>query len=122
MFVSPSGTKCSFSSYFRLKDVLSARSISVLSQLCLSSQLSLVCCKIAKVFIDVYFQVPSSQFVFGANQSGGAPDLIVTSSNSGLQGQEGLDRTAMDIQVRIRNIRKENIQPFVVITGVCPRR
>ena len=38
--------------------------------------------------------------MFGSNQSGGAPDLIVTSSNSGLQGQEGLDRTAMDIQVR----------------------
>ena len=37
--------------------------------------------------------------MFGSNQSGGAPDLIVTSSNSGLQGQEGLDRTAMDIQV-----------------------
>ena len=47
-------------------------------------------------------QVPSSQdrFVFGSSQStSGAPDLIVTSSNSGLQGQEGLDRTAVDIQV-----------------------
>ena len=47
--------------------------------------------------------------MFGANQSGGAPDLIVTSSNSGLQGQEGLDRTAMDIQVRIRNIGKYSV-------------
>ena len=40
--------------------------------------------------------------MFGSSQSSGAPDLIVTSSNSGLQGQEGLDRTAMDIQVFAR--------------------
>ena len=37
-------------------------------------------------------QVPV--FAFGS----AGPDLIVTSSNSGLPGQEGLDRTAMDIQ------------------------
>ena len=37
-----------------------------------------------------------------SQSSSGAPDLIVTSSNSGLQGQEGLDRTAMDIQVFAR--------------------
>ena len=46
-------------------------------------------------------QVPSSQdrSVFGSSQgSSGAPDLIVTSSNSGLQGQEGMDRTAVDVQ------------------------
>jgi len=51
-------------------------------------------------------QVPSSQdrFVFGSSQStSGAPDLIVTSSNSGLQGQEGLDRTAVDIQMFARS-------------------
>jgi len=41
-------------------------------------------------------QVPV--FAFGA----GGPDLIVTSSNSGLPGQEGLDRTAMDIQQFVR--------------------
>ena len=52
-----------------------------------------------QVSIHTSFKVPSSQFVFGSSQSSGAPDLIVTSSNSGLQGQEGLDRTAMDIQV-----------------------
>ena len=40
--------------------------------------------------------------MFGSSQSSGAPDLIVTSSNSGLQAQEGLDRTAMDIQVFAR--------------------
>ena len=43
------------------------------------------------IFRDVG-QVPV--FAFGS----GGPDLIVTSSNSGLPGQEGLDRTAMDIQ------------------------
>ena len=40
--------------------------------------------------------------MFGSSQSSGAPDLIVTSSNSGLQAMEGLDRTAMDIQVFAR--------------------
>merc|ERR1719284_314142 len=47
-------------------------------------------------------QVPVSEhFVFAqSGSSGGASgaDLIVTSSNSGLAGQEGLDRTAVDIQ------------------------
>merc|ERR1719242_1386634 len=47
-------------------------------------------------------QVPGSEhFVFAqSGSSGGASgaDLIVTSSNSGLAGQEGLDRTAVDIQ------------------------
>ena len=40
----------------------------------------------------LFIQVPV--FAFGS----AGPDLIVTSSNSGLPGQEGLDRTAMDIQ------------------------
>merc|ERR1719508_564476 len=44
-------------------------------------------------------QVPSSdRFVFGSGQASSGPDVIVTSSNSGLPGQEGLDRTAVDIQ------------------------
>jgi len=46
-------------------------------------------------------QVPSSdRFTFGAGASGSSlsgPDVIVTSSNSGLAGQEGVDRTAVDI-------------------------
>ena len=41
-----------------------------------------------------YFSVQVPVFAFGS----AGPDLIVTSSNSGLPGQEGLDRTAMDIQ------------------------
>ena len=63
-------------------------------------------------------QVPSSQdrFVFGSGQPSGAPDLIVTSSNSGLQGQEGLDRTAMDIQVFARGgaepAQQQNVPAF----------
>merc|ERR1719291_1048621 len=65
-------------------------------------------------------QVPSSQdrFVFGSGQPSGAPDLIVTSSNSGLQGQEGLDRTAMDIQVFARGgaepAQQQNVPAFAV--------
>ena len=55
--------------------------------------------EIIRSLFALHLKVPSSQFVFGSSQSSGAPDLIVTSSNSGLQGQEGLDRTAMDIQV-----------------------
>ena len=47
------------------------------------------------------YQVPSSQFVFGQSSSG-APDLIVTSSNSGLQSQEAMDRTALDMAVFAR--------------------
>jgi len=47
-------------------------------------------------------QVPVSEhFVFAQSGSSGGTsgaDLIVTSSNSGLAGQEGLDRTAVDIQ------------------------
>merc|ERR1712042_203965 len=44
-------------------------------------------------------QVPSSdRFVFGSGQASSGLDVIVTSSNSGLPGQEGLDRTAVDIQ------------------------
>merc|ERR1712042_217097 len=39
--------------------------------------------------------VPSSdRFVFGPGQASSGLDVIVTSSNSGLPGQEGLDRTA----------------------------
>ena len=63
-------------------------------------------------------QVPSSQdrFVFGSGQPSGAPDLIVTSSNSGLQGQEGLDRTALDIQVFARGgaepAQQQNVSAF----------
>ena len=38
-------------------------------------------------------------FGSGSQTSGGAPDLIVTSSNSGLQAQEGVDRTALDMSV-----------------------
>ena len=41
-----------------------------------------------------YFSLQVPVFAFGS----AGPDLIVTSSNSGLPGQEGLDRTAMDIQ------------------------
>ena len=48
-------------------------------------------------------QVPVSEhFVFaqsGSSGSSSGTDLIVTSSNSGLAGQEGLDRTAVDIQL-----------------------
>ena len=55
-------------------------------------------------------------FVFGSGQPSGAPDLIVTSSNSGLQGQEGLDRTAMDIQVFARGgaepAQQQNVPAF----------
>ena len=36
--------------------------------------------------------------MFGSGQASSGPDVIVTSSNSGLPGQEGLDRTAVDIQ------------------------
>ena len=42
--------------------------------------------------------------------------MIVTSSNSGLQGQEGLDRTAMDIQVFARGgaepAQQQNVPAF----------
>ena len=45
----------------------------------------------------------SEHFVFAqsgsSSGSGSGTDLIVTSSNSGLAGQEGLDRTAVDIQL-----------------------
>ena len=49
-------------------------------------------------------QVPVSEhFVFAQSGSSGSAssgaDLIVTSSNSGLAGQEGVDRTAVDIQL-----------------------
>ena len=41
--------------------------------------------------------------MFGSgSQTSGAPDLIVTSSNSGLQAQEGMDKTALDMQVFAR--------------------
>ena len=41
----------------------------------------------------------ADRFVFGAgSHSSAGPDLVVTSSNSGLPGQEGLDRTAVDFQ------------------------
>lgn len=44
-------------------------------------------------------QVPANdRFVFGSGQASSGLDVIVTSSNSGLPGQEGLDRTAVDIQ------------------------
>ena len=45
--------------------------------------------------------VPTSdRFVFGAGSSStaaGGPEVIVTSSNSGLAGQEALDRTAVEL-------------------------
>ena len=40
----------------------------------------------------------SDRFVFGSGQASSGLDVIVTSSNSGLPGQEGLDRIAKDIQ------------------------
>ena len=44
-------------------------------------------------------QVPySDRFVFGSGQATSGLDVIVTSSNSDIPGQEGLDRTTVDIQ------------------------
>ena len=40
----------------------------------------------------------SDRFVFGFGQASSGLGVIVTSSNSGLPGQEVLDRIAMDIQ------------------------
>ena len=45
-------------------------------------------------FDEIFHDIQVPVFAFGS----AGPDLIVTSSNSGLPGQEGLDRTAMDIQ------------------------
>ena len=76
------------------------------------------CVPCFNIVLFCIIQVPSSQdrFVFGSGQPSGAPDLIVTSSNSGLQGQEGLDRTAMDIQVFARGgaepAQQQNVPAF----------
>ena len=44
-------------------------------------------------------QVPySDRFVFGSGQATSGLDVIVTSSNSDIPGQEGLDRTPVDIR------------------------
>ena len=45
-------------------------------------------------------QVPSSdRFGFGSDQDSSGLNVILASPNSGLHGEEGLDRTALDIQL-----------------------